>query len=89
GAAAQVLTQLAQETGAREIHALHHYEPWWRNAEKALKRNDLDLILHDGNFLTPPGSVTTGAGTQYRIYTPFWRQLQLRMPPAEPTPAPG
>src|ERR1700709_1710594 len=31
-----VLAQLAQETGAREAHALHHYEPWWRNAERAI-----------------------------------------------------
>lgn len=88
GVAADVLAQLAQETGAHEIHGLHHYEPWWRNAEKAVVRKGLALHLHDGNFLLPPGSVTTGAGTPYRIYTPFWRQVQLRMPPAEPMPAP-
>ena len=88
GAAAQVLADLAQEVGAREIHALHHYEPWWRNAEKAIRREGLDLILHDGNFLLPPGSLTTGSGTQYRIYTPFWRQLQMRMPPGKPALAP-
>lgn len=89
GAAAEVLAQLAQETGAREIHALHHYEPWWRNAEKAIQRKGLALNLHDGNFLLPPGSVTTGAGTPYRIYTPFWRQVQLRMPPSQPVAAPS
>ncbi|WDF71064.1 cryptochrome/photolyase family protein [Novosphingobium sp. KACC 22771] len=88
GAAAEVLSQLAQETGAREIHGLHHYEPWWLNAEKAIRRKGLDLHLHDGNFLIPPGSVTTGAGTPYRIYTPFWRQVQMHMPPAQPAPAP-
>jgi deoxyribodipyrimidine photo-lyase len=37
----------------------------------------------------PPGSVSSGAGTPYRIYTPFWRALQMRMPPAPPLPAPG
>ncbi|WCT76052.1 cryptochrome/photolyase family protein [Novosphingobium humi] len=89
GAAAEVLAQLAQETGAREIHGLHHYEPWWRNAEKAIRRKGLDLHLYDGNFLIPPGTVTTGAGTPYRIYTPFWRQVQMRMPPAEPVAAPA
>lgn len=89
GAAAQVLAQLAEEVGASEIYALRHYEPWWRKAEKALARTGLDLRLHDGNFLIPPGSVTSGAGTPYRIFTPFWRQVQAQMPPANPLPAPG
>jgi len=88
GAAADVLAQLAAETGAREIHGLHHYEPWWRNAEKALRKAGQDLHLHDGNFLLPPGAVKTGQGTPFRIYTPFWRALQTHMPPANPTPAP-
>ncbi|OYZ39395.1 MAG: deoxyribodipyrimidine photolyase, partial [Novosphingobium sp. 16-62-11] len=29
------LAAIQQETGARAVHALHHYEPWWRNAERA------------------------------------------------------
>jgi len=49
----------------------------------------LDLVCHDGNYLAPPGSVTTGSGGLYKIYTPFWRALQQRMPPPEPQPAPG
>ena len=80
-----VLPALARETGAREIHALHHYEPWWRNAEKAVAKQ-VSLCLHHGNFLAPPGSVTTGAGAPYKIYTPFWRALNERMPPPEPAP---
>lgn len=83
GASAQVLADLAHETGAREVHALHHYEPWWRNAEKALAAN-LTLCLHHGNYLAPPGSVTTGSGNPYKIYTPFWRALNERLPPHEP-----
>ena len=39
GVAAEVIADLARETGASAIHALRHYEPWWRNAEKALKDN--------------------------------------------------
>ena len=31
-----VLAALAAECGAREVHGLHHYEPWWRNAERAV-----------------------------------------------------
>ncbi|MEE4453157.1 deoxyribodipyrimidine photo-lyase [Novosphingobium resinovorum] len=83
GKSADVLAALAQETGAREVHALHHYEPWWRNAEKAVGKA-LDLHLHHGNYLAPPGSVTTGAGGLYKIYTPFWRALREFMPPPGP-----
>ena len=83
GAADKVLASLAKETGATRVHALHHYEPWWLNAEKEVAKS-LDLCLHDGNYLAPPGSVTTGSDSPYKIYTPFWRALSERMPPPEP-----
>jgi deoxyribodipyrimidine photo-lyase len=84
GKSEEVLAALAEETGATRVHAIRHYEPWWRNAERAVGKW-LDLVCHDGNFLVPPGSVTTGAGRPYKIYTPFWRALQQRMPPPEPS----
>ena len=87
GKSDEVLTALAKELGATRVHALHHYEPWWRNAERAVKEK-LDLVLHDGNTLAPAGSVTTGAGQPYKIFTPFWRALRERMPPADPLPVP-
>ncbi|MCJ2182622.1 DNA photolyase family protein [Novosphingobium sp. 1949] len=83
GRCEEVLAQLARETGASAVHALHHYEPWWRNAQKAVGKA-LTLHLHHGNYLAPPGSVTTGTGGAYKIFTPFWRALNERMPPAEP-----
>ncbi len=76
-----VIAELARETGAVRIHALRHYEPWWRNAQAALAKR-LDLVLHDGNYLAPAGSITTGTGGQYKIFTPFWRALLTTMPPA-------
>ncbi|GMM60146.1 cryptochrome/photolyase family protein [Novosphingobium pituita] len=83
-----VLAQLAHETGARTVHALHHYEPWWRMAERAVGKG-LDLRLHHGNFLLPPGTLANGSGQPYRIYTPFWRASLLHLPPPPPVPAPG
>ena len=88
GAAAQVLADLAAETGAQAICALHHYEPWWRNVERAIAKTSA-LHLHHGNFLAAPGNVLTGAGTMFKIYTPFWRALQQHMPPPEPLAAPS
>ena len=87
GRSDQVLVELAKEVGASRVHALRHYEPWWRNAERAVAEQ-LDLVLHDGNYLAPAGSVTTGAGQPYKIFTPFWRALRDRLPPADPLPQP-
>ena len=82
------LAAIRRETGARTVHALQHYEPWWRNAEAAVART-FRLFLHDGNYLSPPGSILTGSGSPYKIYTPFWHALRERMPPAPPAPAPN
>ncbi|OQW43766.1 MAG: deoxyribodipyrimidine photolyase [Proteobacteria bacterium SG_bin5] len=81
------LAVIAQETGATEVHALRHYEPWWRNAERAVAQR-LTLHCHDGNYLAPPGSIVSGQGTPYKIYTPFWRALSATLPPPEPLAAP-
>ncbi len=87
GRVEDVLAALAEQTGATRVHAIRHYEPWWRNAERAVAKR-LDLVCHDGNYLMPPGSVTTGAGQPYKIYTPFWRALQQQMPTPRPLPSP-
>ncbi|MEN9682547.1 MAG: hypothetical protein RLZZ427_298 [Pseudomonadota bacterium] len=88
GAVDDVLAAVVGETGATAVHALHHYEPWWRNAERAVAKR-LTLHLHHGNYLAPPGTVLTGSGTPFKIYTPFWRALCERMPPAPPLAAPA
>jgi deoxyribodipyrimidine photo-lyase len=91
GVAADVIAAIAKEADAAAVHCLHHYEPWWRNAEKALKAalpQGCTLEKHHGNYLMPPGSVTTGSGQPYKIYTPFWRALSQHMPPPKPLPAP-
>ncbi len=76
------LAKLAREVGANRVHALRHYEHWWRDAEEAVA-GQLDLCLDDGRYLAPPGAVTTGSGEPYKIFTPFWRALRQRaIPPA-------
>jgi deoxyribodipyrimidine photo-lyase len=87
GNVCDVLPALVAETGANAVHCIRHYEPWWRNAERALKET-VPLTKHNGNYLLPMGSVKTGSGGDFKIYTPFWRALSAHMPPAEPLPAP-
>lgn len=87
GDAVEELTKLADEVGASTIHCNRHYEPWWRKVQGKLAER-IDLQCHDGNYLMPPGSITTGSGGQYKIYTPFSRALRTAMPPRDELPAP-
>jgi len=92
GKSDDILCALANETTASSIHCIRHYEPWWRNEEKAVARclpEGCDLACHDGNYLLPAGSVTTGSGGHYKIYTPFMRALWQHMPPHQPLAAPA
>lgn len=85
GPAAATLLALAEETGAGAIHAIRHYEPWWREAEAALGER---LCLHDGAHLRPPESVTTASGGQFRMFSAFLRTLSASLPPDPSVDAP-
>jgi deoxyribodipyrimidine photo-lyase len=85
GDCVSILRSLLNETGSTTIHAIRHYEPWWKEAEGELANA---LTLHDGNHLAPPRIVLTGSGGRYKIFTPYWRALLDKMPPALPMPAP-
>ena len=85
GPAAATLKTLAEETAAPQIHAIRHYEPWWRAAEDELGNL---LTLYDGNHLKPPREVTTGTGGQFKVFSSFWKALSAAMPSDDPLPAP-
>ncbi len=87
GDAVEELTKLAEETGAEAVHANRHYEPWWRKVQGELS-DKLNLQLYDGNYLLPPGAVTTGSGSPYKIYTPFSKAVLAEFPPRDELPAP-
>ncbi|HEX8554309.1 MAG TPA: deoxyribodipyrimidine photo-lyase [Sphingomonas sp.] len=86
GPAVQVLLELMTQTGATAIHALRHYEPWWREAERAIGPA---LVLHDGNHLVPVEQVRTGGGQPFRMYGAFWKAIQPQLPPPSPNSAPA
>lgn len=86
------LLGIVQETGASAVHAIRHYEPWWRQAEDELREalpHGCELCLHDGNYLMPPGAVTTGSGDPYKIYTPFMKALMQVYDHRDPLPEPA
>lgn len=87
GDAVEELAKVANAVGAETVHANRHYEPWWRKAQGKLSK-ELELTLHDGNYLLPPGAVTTGSGDPYKIYTPFSKATLEQLPPRDELPEP-
>jgi deoxyribodipyrimidine photo-lyase len=86
GRSAEVVRQVAEETGAAAIHATRHYEPWWRQAEAELGDR---LTLHQGDVLHEPSDIRSGSGAAFKIYGPYFRALSRHLPPPEPRPAPA
>lgn len=87
GPAAAMLERVAAEVGSNRVHATRCYEPWWKACDAKLRRL-LNLQLHDGNYLASPESIINAQGARYRVFTPWYRALRERMPPARPCPAP-
>jgi deoxyribodipyrimidine photo-lyase len=83
-----LLRQLMAASGATQIHANALYEPWWKKVDESLSAEG-QLTLHHSNHLAPPASLLTGSGGRYRVFTPWWKALLTRMPPARPLPVPA
>jgi len=85
GRTAEVTAQVADEAKAGAVHATRHYEPWWRAAEGMLGDR---LTLHEGDVLSEPSGIRSGSGGAFKIYGPYYRALEHRLPPPRPVPAP-
>ncbi len=95
GDPAVVVPQVAKHLSAEIVHINREVTP--HGAERDRRVGDrTKLQEHDGVYVHPPGSVVTGAGTPYRVFTPFhrkWSQLPVPAAPvagrAVPTQRPG
>jgi deoxyribodipyrimidine photo-lyase len=84
GRSADVVRQVAEEAQAGAIHAVCHYEPWWRKVEEELGSA---LTLHGGDVLHEPSEIRSGSGGAFKIYGPYYRTLERHLPPSPPQPA--
>ncbi|MDG1210689.1 MAG: deoxyribodipyrimidine photo-lyase [Paracoccaceae bacterium] len=77
-----VLRALITETGAKAV-------TWTRltdgaalerdkRVKAALTGDGVDAESHGGFTLVDPWTVKTGAGNQFKVYTPFWRAVSIR-----------
>lgn len=86
------LLRLVEETGARAIFTHRRSEPAAAAVEQTLagvlRERGIELHLSETHTLIPLGSLRTGTGTPYRVFTPFWRGLLARGEPADPVGVP-
>ncbi len=71
------LVELARAAGADRVVAASDFGPYGRRRDEAvasaLEADGRRLDLIDSPYAVPPGTVLTGSGTPYRVFTPFFR----------------
>jgi len=93
GPTATALTALIAESDATALYWNRLYTPAAIERDGALKRtlhhdHGLTVESFNGNLLTEPQHVATGAGQPYRVFTPFWRRISATALAATPLAAP-
>jgi deoxyribodipyrimidine photo-lyase len=91
GAAATVIPALMREVGADAIYWNRRYGAA-RDVDAQLKAglraDGLEVTSFAANLLFEPWAVTTGEGTPFRVFTPFWRAAR-ELPVRAPLPPPA
>ncbi|PYE85507.1 deoxyribodipyrimidine photo-lyase [Pseudoroseicyclus aestuarii] len=86
GKAEEILPALAEELGAKAVHAGRLHGPRDRANDAAvsdaLTARGIAFTLHDGHTLHPPEAARTTTGGSYKVFTPFWKALRQRDPGA-------
>jgi deoxyribodipyrimidine photo-lyase len=77
------LLELARELGARTVFANRRHEPAPARLDESTARvlasEGVELKLTAGATLLEPGTVVTGSGEPYRVFTPFSRACGKRL----------
>lgn len=93
GPTIDVLDDVIRASGADAVYCSRQYEPWSVDLEQALhtrfEPRGIEFKRFPGHLLHEPGSVRTGAGDPFRVFTPFWRACRARPEPPEPKALPG
>lgn len=92
GRAIERIPEIAEKLAVDQVLALRWSEPFGRKrdriVEARLAKLGVPFVLHEGELLRPPGSVRTGGGTPFRVFTPFARAHLKAGPPDAPLRAP-
>lgn len=83
GRSAEVVPRLARQWQADRVLAHRWVEPFGRERDRrvaaALEGDGIAFRLFEGETLLPPGSIRTGQGGMFRVFTPFARAAGARL----------
>ena len=86
------LKALIKESGATAVYWHRRYEPAIIQRDKQIKQSlkeaGLEAISYNGSLLYEPWTVSTKAGTPFKVFTPFWKSCLSQQSPASPLPHP-
>jgi deoxyribodipyrimidine photo-lyase len=80
GDPAEVVSATLDEVGADRVHINAEVTPFGV-ARDGQVSDIADLVVHDGVYAAPPGSVLTNRGERYKVFTPFyekWSEMKLQ-----------
>lgn len=93
GAPAEVLLDLARQTGAETVLWNRRYAPAQRaiddSVDRTLTAAGLRVRTHPGNLLLEPGAVLSPTDQPYQLFAAFWKACQMQGDPPPPLPAPA
>lgn len=92
GKSVDVIPRLARKLRVDRVVAHRWVEPFGverdRRVGEALSAQEIPFDLYEGETLLPPGTLRTGTGTPYAVFTPFSKAFFVRARGIEPLPAP-
>jgi deoxyribodipyrimidine photo-lyase len=93
GAAERIVADIADGTGAGAVYWNRRYGGPERELDarikKALRASGREATSFAASLLVDPWTVTTGSGTPYSVFTPFWKACLREPVPRRPLPAPS
>lgn len=86
------LRKLVKETGAESVYWNRLYEPALIARDKQIKEtlgsDNIEAKSFNGALWFEPWEMKTLAGDPYRVFTPFWKSMQQKLPPRPVASAP-
>ena len=90
GKSVEVIPRVAEAWNVSRVLAHRWVEPFGRARDRQVARAlRVPLELLEGETLHPPGTLRTGSGSPYSVFTPFSRSLRREAAIARPLPAPS
>ena len=68
-----VLTSIKKKYGAESIHCAFPFAPYGNDLDERISQSGLVLTQVGSGYAVAPGRVRKDDGTNYRVYTPFYR----------------